>query len=562
MPPSPSFSIVIPTYQRRDVVCSAVKALSRLQYDGEVELIVVVDGATDGTEDALKAVATPFPLTVLSQRNSGAAAARNTGARSARHDILLFLDDDMIARPNLLAEHARSYADGADAVLGHMPLSPESPENFLSRGVADWTNERRDRLAQSDALSLFDLLTGQLSVRRSVFEACGGFDPRFTQGGSFGDEDLDFGSRLLEGGWRIVFNPDAVTEQLYVVSYEANLRQWRQAGRADVAFARKHPERARELFELHGAQYLFAKRFMIPSGRVRGFAVFVGRLALMLARREFRRPRLRGFAEWLFFLARDLLYWRGVQEAGGMPADNPVLVLCYHAVADLSDDQILRDYGMPKQLLVQQLDALIRRGCTFLSGEEFERYRVGKAGVPRNAVLLTFDDCYVDLLAEAAPLLRARGIPAVAFAVTGLATHSNEWDQRIGTRALATLDSGGLAALRTFGFEIGAHSRTHPELPKLDQAALRSEVSGSAADFAGMNLPQPRFFAYPYGECNDDVRGAVAGAGFSAGFSLVANRFRRGMDSMVVPRIEILRRDAGWRFALKTLFPRLAPFLR
>jgi len=394
-----------------------------------------------------------------------------------------------------------------------------------------------------------------------VFEACGGFDPRFTQGGSFGDEDLDFGCRLLEGGWRIVFNPDAISEQRYVVSYEANLRQWRQAGRADVAFARKHPERARELFELHGVQYLFAQRFMVPSGRVPGFAVLVAWLALALTRCNFRRPRLLAFTQWLFFLARDLLYWRGVQEAGGIPADNPVLVLCYHAVADLSDDRILADYGMPKHLLVQQLDSLARRGCVFLSGEEFERYRSGKAGVPRNAVLLTFDDCYVDLLAEVAPLLRARGIPAVAFAVTGLATHSNEWDQRIGTRPLMTLDSNGLAELLRSGFEIGAHSRTHPELPTLDETALQDEVSGSVADFTGMKLPQPRFFAYPYGEHNDDVRRAVAGAGFSAGFSLIADRFRRGMDSMAVPRVEILRRDAGWRFALKTLVPRLAPLL-
>jgi peptidoglycan/xylan/chitin deacetylase (PgdA/CDA1 family)/GT2 family glycosyltransferase len=557
----PSFSIVIPTYQRRDVVCGAVAALSKLQYGGAIELIVVVDGSTDGTEEAVKPIATPFSLRVQSQSNSGAAAARNAGAKVARHEILLFLDDDMIARPDLLAQHARSYAAGADAVLGHMPLSPESPRNFLSQGVADWTNERRDRLAQSDTLSLFDLLTGQLSVRRTVFEACGGFDPRFTQGGSFGDEDLDFGCRLLEGGWRIVFNADAISEQRYVVSYEANLRQWRQAGRADVAFARKHPERARELFELHGAQYRFAQRFMVPSGRVPGFAVLAGQLASALARRNFKQPRLPAFTQWLFFLARDLLYWRGVQEAGGIPADNPILVLCYHAIADLSDDRILADYGMPKPLLVRQLDSLARRGCVFLSGEEFDRYRSGKAGVPRNAVLLTFDDCYVDLLAEGAPVLRARGVPAVAFAVTGLATHSNEWDQRLGTRALATLDSEGLAALQRSGFEIGAHSRTHPELPTLDKIALQDEVSGSAADFAGMNLPRPRFFAYPYGEHNNDVRQAVAGAGFSAGFSLIAGRFRRGMDSMAVPRIEILRRDAGWRFAFKTRFPRFASSL-
>jgi glycosyltransferase involved in cell wall biosynthesis len=49
----PSFSIVIPTYQRREVVCSAVRALAETDYPGDRELIVVVDGSTDGTAASL-----------------------------------------------------------------------------------------------------------------------------------------------------------------------------------------------------------------------------------------------------------------------------------------------------------------------------------------------------------------------------------------------------------------------------------------------------------------------------------------------------------------------------
>ena len=67
---------------------------------------------------------------------------------------------------------------------------------------------------------------------------------------------------------------------------------------------------------------------------------------------------------------------------------------------------------------MRQIDDLARRGCAFLSGAEFDRYMRGEAGVPRKAVLLTFDDCYRDLLEIAAPVLKARGIPAIAFAVT------------------------------------------------------------------------------------------------------------------------------------------------
>src|SRR5436305_3071863 len=81
----PSFSMVIPTYQRRDVVCEVVRALSRTTYAGKLELIIVVDGSTDGTAEALAAIACPFPVRILEQPNGGASRARNRGAAEAAH---------------------------------------------------------------------------------------------------------------------------------------------------------------------------------------------------------------------------------------------------------------------------------------------------------------------------------------------------------------------------------------------------------------------------------------------------------------------------------------------
>src|SRR5205823_91334 len=95
------------------------------------------------------------------------------------------------------------------------------------------------------------LLTGQLSVRRELFQRLGGFDAAFTARGSFGNEDLDFGYRLIREGARIVFNEHAISWQYYAVQPAAYFKQWRQAGEADVRFARKHPEQAAQLFILH-----------------------------------------------------------------------------------------------------------------------------------------------------------------------------------------------------------------------------------------------------------------------------------------------------------------------
>ncbi len=129
------FSIVIPTYQRRDIVVRMVAALDR-QLHSDFEVVVVADGSTDGTAAALRKLRVRFPLTVLEQSNQGAAAARNAGASASRGELLVFLDDDMEADPKMLTEHDRSHREGADLVLGHLAVHRDSPPTLLGNEVA------------------------------------------------------------------------------------------------------------------------------------------------------------------------------------------------------------------------------------------------------------------------------------------------------------------------------------------------------------------------------------------------------------------------------------------
>jgi len=78
------FSVVVPTFQRREVVQETVRALDRQQFDGDFEIIVVVDGSTDGTADALRGLELSTPLTVLEQPNRGLSVTRNRGAAEAK----------------------------------------------------------------------------------------------------------------------------------------------------------------------------------------------------------------------------------------------------------------------------------------------------------------------------------------------------------------------------------------------------------------------------------------------------------------------------------------------
>ena len=144
---STRFSVIIPTYQRRGLAVDSVSALANQRFHSGFEVIVVVDGSTDGSAEALRELKLPFSYAVLEQPNSGASVARNHGAAIARGEILLFLDDDMEAHPRLLAEHDKRHRDGADVVLGNIPLHPRSPDNLLSRGCKDWAEDRNRRLS-------------------------------------------------------------------------------------------------------------------------------------------------------------------------------------------------------------------------------------------------------------------------------------------------------------------------------------------------------------------------------------------------------------------------------
>jgi glycosyltransferase involved in cell wall biosynthesis/peptidoglycan/xylan/chitin deacetylase (PgdA/CDA1 family) len=542
------FSIVFPTYQRRELALAAVRALEGQELR-DFEAIVVVDGSTDGTAQALRELRPTFPFTVLEQPNAGAASARNRGAAAAKGEILLFLDDDMEAHPRLLAEHDRSHREGAEVVLGHIPLHPDSPKGLLSRNVGIWAENRARKLSAPGAeLTSYDLLTGQISLSAELFRRLGGFDAAFTRDGTYGDEDLDFGQRLLDAGCRAVFNPEAVSWQRYVVTPRQHLEQWRQTGRADVGFARKHPHRAEAVFATRGRPFHWVLE--VPGlGAV--LAAILKPPVLFLAERAKGGSAL--MFRW-FRRVRMLEYWRGVREGGGIPRPRPLRVLAYHAVADLAGDPVLERYSVPAERFRSQLESLRRAGYRPIGANEAVRFLEGRGGLPRRPVLLTFDDAYEDLAQAALPLLD--GTPAVTFAVSGRLGGINEWDQGRGARPLRLLNAAGLLKLTQKGIEVGAHSRTHPNLTRVADGELDEEIAGSRQDLARLGLPLPRFFAYPYGVEDERVRRAAQKAGFTAAFTVAPGRVLPGQDLYRLPRIEIFRHDRGWRFLLKLALAR------
>lgn len=517
-----------------------VRELARQEFR-DFEVIIVVDGAEagDGTVEALRALETEFPLRVLEQAHRGAAAARNAGAAAVRGEILLFLDDDMAPDPALLAEHDRSQRAGAQVVLGHLPLDSSSPPTAVAAAVGRWAERRRVRLsAAGGEVPVPDLITGQMSVRRDAFERLGGFDVAFTRGGLVPGSDRDFGYRARRAGLRVVFNPAAISAQRYAVDAREHTRRSRDGARGDQILAARYPEIAGELwvprFDTLLAKLVLGPLVVLPrplSAPVRSLAV-----------RLFSRRDPGRWSNRLFFAVQTLERRRGARE-GRRELEAPLaVVLAYHSISSLAGDPILGEYGTPPDRFARQLDRLRRDGWSFVGLEPLLDALDGGGPLPKRAVLVTFDDGYVDLLAAACPVLAQRGIPAVVFAVADRLGGTNDWRRRDATE-LRLLDAEGLRRVSGMGITVGSHGATHRPLVGLSAPELERELTASAERITSLGLPRPTVFSYPHGEWTSAVAAAVGRAGYRAAFTVTRGVVRRSGDRYALPRIEVRASD-------------------
>lgn len=310
--------VVIPTHERRGrILALAADLLDQTVERSRLRIVIVCDGCRDGTAVALRS-RFGDALLVLEQPPSGPAVARNRGAAGAAEDVLLFLDDDMRAGTDLVERHLEIHARRPGAiVLGAMPVHPDSPRSFLTEGLARWAARRDASLSAPGSRPDFDeVLSGNVSVGRETFERLGGFDPRFTSDGAFGDEDLEFGWRAVSSGVPVVYAPLAIAAQVFDKRFAAVASDVRRGAVADVRFASKHPE-ARNRLPLGRENDLPPwERRAVRLGRSRpvlGGMVAAPLVAALdaLGRIGARGPRL----EHAHAVVRALVYGLGVAEA-------------------------------------------------------------------------------------------------------------------------------------------------------------------------------------------------------------------------------------------------------
>ena len=208
-------SVVIPTFNRKWQVLRALKAIP-----SDVQVIVVDDGCTDGTEDVVRGMNRSH-LLYIKRQNGGPAAARNAGILAASGDHIAFTDDDCVPVfpwPWPLVSRLEREGRGVAGVGGR--VGP------LHCGVFSRYYTFHRVLEPPESCPY--LVTANCAYRRDVLLQVGGFDARIRHPGG---EDPGLSMKVRAKGYRLAFEPQALVLHAYRESLRDFVRTFMRYGK-------------------------------------------------------------------------------------------------------------------------------------------------------------------------------------------------------------------------------------------------------------------------------------------------------------------------------------------
>jgi glycosyltransferase involved in cell wall biosynthesis/peptidoglycan/xylan/chitin deacetylase (PgdA/CDA1 family) len=551
-------SVIIATYNRRESLARCLATLfdQDLPVD-EYEIVVVVDGSADGTNEMLHSFLVRGHLVVVEQENQGQTAALNAGVKAARGEIVLFLDDDLLCDSRLLSTHVAAHAQAVPILaFGRMRgLLVQS-----SSSVERWTCENLERYyerLENDPRPRWpdDAWAGpNCSVARAVFLQSGGYDEKlFPRRG----EDVDLGFRLWKMGVDFHFCPLAITSHRWVKSHWQMKFDDAADGASIVRLCRKHPE-YRPFCALSGVMSArrskgLAFRMAAASPAIAGILLGVlNALAEKFGNRRWAQRfgvqifAVRQSVALLAGARREVGSWRGLTKLFG----HRLAILLYHHIGFPVEETEHLSLTVSPAKFLRHVRWLRWRGYTAITPAQWLSWRATGIGLPKKPVLFSFDDAYADLTKHAMPVLEQYGFQSAVFVISGQMGGKTSWDGL----PIMTIEQIRHWAAR--GVEIGAHTRTHPDLTAIPDELVYEEVKGSKDDLLKAGI-MPLSFAYPYGLFNDRIQAAVNGV-FPLAFTCEEGLNDLRTDPLSLKRTMVQRGDTLVDIELRAAFGKSA----
>lgn len=212
---TPDISIVVPTYGREMLLIDTITALLQLEQPA-AELLVIdqTPEHTPGVQHQLQAWDSTARIRWLRRSQPSITQAMNAGLQSARSPVVLFLDDDIIPAPGLVAAHAAAQQDPTVwGVVGQVLQPGEEPRDVRVTCRRDgWQADLGFPYYSTKPMSVANVMAGNLSVKREQAIASGGFDNNFRSVAY--RFETEFAQRLIRSGGQIRFEPAASIRHL------------------------------------------------------------------------------------------------------------------------------------------------------------------------------------------------------------------------------------------------------------------------------------------------------------------------------------------------------------
>ncbi|MGC4073869.1 MAG: polysaccharide deacetylase family protein [Nibricoccus sp.] len=219
--------------------------------------------------------------------------------------------------------------------------------------------------------------------------------------------------------------------------------------------------------------------------------------------------------------------------------ESGLAVLTYHKIARRPAGTKVRSIYLSPSDFSTQLRDLANAGFT---STNLDAERPASAGNPARQIVLTFDDGYLNVLKNAAPLLARHNFTATQFLVADLLGQNNRWDIALGEVPEPLMDAAQIRDWLALGHDIGAHTLTHPHLTHISLDAAREEIFSSKKKLEDLFGRPIRHFCYPYGEWNEAIADLVREAGYTT-----ATTTQWGANTASTPPFALHRLNTRYR---------------
>lgn len=220
------------------------------------------------------------------------------------------------------------------------------------------------------------------------------------------------------------------------------------------------------------------------------------------------------------------------------------VVLMYHRIGK-AHNTWERKYCVSPGCFAAHMRQLANQGMKAVDINDFVAWTAGEMDLPDGSFLLTFDDGFYGVYEHAMPVLYELNWPATVFLVSSLLGQRDIWCEKENPsgRTYPLLGHSQIYAMRKHGFSFQSHSRTHADLTKISDKALRDELTGARVELEDVLGSAVPYLAYPYGRYNERVVEMARQAGYRSAFSVQPGFNRRGINPYGIRRLDVFGTD-------------------